>query len=77
MALPPLLTRSEDVHRLSAAMFAIGYLCAFVIPIIGGVIWDATAFAPAAFGPIVLFAGLAVMLAARLEFKPGSDPVFR
>jgi CP family cyanate transporter-like MFS transporter len=68
MALPPLLTRSDDVHRLSAAMFAIGYLCAFVMPIIGGALWDATGSAPAAFAPILLFALLAVFLAARLNF---------
>jgi len=68
IALPPLLSRSEDVHRLSAAMFAIGYLCAFVIPIVGGFLWDATGSAPAAFGPILLFAVLAVFLGLRLDF---------
>ena len=72
IALPPLLTRADDVHRLSAAMFAIGYLCAFVVPIIGGTLWDATGFAPGGFVPLLAFALLAVALAWRLRFaRPG------
>jgi MFS transporter, CP family, cyanate transporter len=42
LALPPLLAAPEDVHHLSAGTFAIGYLTAFVIPPLGGAIWDAT-----------------------------------
>jgi cyanate permease len=57
-------------------MFAIGYLCAFVVPIIGGTLWDLTGSAPAAFGPILLFALLAVFLAARLDFlNRGQTPI--
>jgi len=68
LALPPLIARSDDVHRLAAGMIAIGYLCAFVIPIVGGAIWDATGSAPAAFLPLGVFALVAIGLAATLHF---------
>jgi len=42
LALPPLLAPADDVHRLSAAMFAIGYFVSFLVPPLGGAIWDAT-----------------------------------
>jgi CP family cyanate transporter-like MFS transporter len=68
LALPPLIASSDDVHRLAAGMIAIGYLCAFVIPILGGAIWDATGSAPAAFLPLGVFALVAIGLAATLHF---------
>jgi CP family cyanate transporter-like MFS transporter len=42
LALPPLLVRPETVHRLSAGIFTIGYMCSFVTPILGGAAWDTT-----------------------------------
>jgi CP family cyanate transporter-like MFS transporter len=68
MALPPLLSEAGDVHRLSAAMLAIGYFCAFATPIVGGLLWDVTGFPPAAFMPIIAFALAASVLAATLAF---------
>ncbi len=68
LALPPLLSRPDDVHRLSAAMLTIGYLCAFLLPIAGGLLWDLTGSAPLAFAPLIAFAFMALMLAARLDF---------
>jgi len=68
LALPPLLSRPDDVHRLSAAMIAIGYLSAFVLPIIGGAVWDATHQATLAYTPLILYAFTAMALAARLDF---------
>lgn len=71
LALPPLLVPAEEVHRTSAAMFAIGYLCALVTPIVGGLLWDLTgrpwaAFAPAAvFGVFIAVATLKPWPAAR------------
>jgi CP family cyanate transporter-like MFS transporter len=59
LALPPMLVEAQHVARISAAVFAIGYLCAVVMPVIGGFAWDMTgapwtAFAPAGvFGPVV------------------------
>lgn len=73
LALPPLIARAEDVHRLSAAMLAIGYLCAFLTPIAGGLAWDATGIAAAAFAPILAFGLAALGIAARLDFR-GNSP---
>jgi CP family cyanate transporter-like MFS transporter len=42
LALPPLLVSPEDVHHLSAGTFAIGYLTSFLMPPLGGAIWDTT-----------------------------------
>lgn len=69
LALPPLLSEAEDVHRLSAAMLAIGYFCAFVTPIVGGLIWDATGSPTAAFFPIIVFALVTAALASTLDFE--------
>lgn len=69
LALPPMLSADHDVHRLSAAMIAIGYLCAFVIPIVGGFVWDVTGAPALAFAPLIVFALVAIVLAARLEFS--------
>jgi CP family cyanate transporter-like MFS transporter len=68
MALPPLLAEARDVHRLSAAMIAIGYLSAFLVPIAGGVLWDATSLPTAGFVPILSFGAAAIVLAATLRF---------
>jgi CP family cyanate transporter-like MFS transporter len=73
LALPPLIAKPEDVSRLSAAVLAIGYLCAFLTPIAGGMIWDATGVARAAFAPILVFAAAAIALAATLDFS-GNRP---
>ncbi|HWH39670.1 MAG TPA: MFS transporter [Usitatibacter sp.] len=72
LALPPMLVAPRDVPRVSAAMFAIGYLCAIVTPVLGGWLWDATGIAWAAFVPAGLFGPLMVVMAwgLRLE-RPG------
>ena len=64
LALPPQLVAPRDVPRLAAGMFAIGYTLSFLVPLIGGALWDATrvpaaAFlAPAVSGVIVLGSAL-------------------
>jgi cyanate permease len=68
MALPPLLAEARDVHRLSAAMIAIGYLSAFVVPIAGGALWDLTRLPASGFAPILVFGLAAMFLAATLRF---------
>jgi len=69
LAVPPLLARPDDVHRLSAAMFLVGYLCAFAIPIAGGFAWDVTGSARAAFIPLAAFGVLSLAVAARVDFR--------
>jgi len=49
LALPPLLAPADDVHRLSAGMFAIGYFVSFLVQPLGGAIWDATGIPATAF----------------------------
>ena len=36
LALPPLLSPPDDVHRVTAAMFTISYSCAVIVPVISG-----------------------------------------
>lgn len=67
LALPPLLAGPEDVHRLSAGMFAIGYTLAFIVPLLGGAIWDATAIIAAAFLPGAVGAVIVVIVALTLR----------
>ncbi|MDA8110531.1 MAG: MFS transporter [Betaproteobacteria bacterium] len=67
LALPPLLARPDDVHRLSAGMFTISYSCAVAAPIVGGWAWDATGIAAAAFAPGALLALLMAILASGLD----------
>jgi MFS transporter, CP family, cyanate transporter len=66
LAMPPQLAAAADVPRLSAAMFAIGYSFSFLVPVIGGAIWDAVGV------PAIGFAAPAVaslsVLATALTF---------
>jgi CP family cyanate transporter-like MFS transporter len=54
LALPPLISAPEDVHRMSAGMFTISYSCAVIVPIISGALWDATGRPTVALVPMVL-----------------------
>lgn len=67
LALPPLLSPPDDVHRLTAAMFTISYSCAVIVPIISGVLWDLSGIAAFAFLPIVLAGILLVILAPAIN----------
>jgi CP family cyanate transporter-like MFS transporter len=67
LALPPMLVEPGRVHAVSAAVFAIGYLCAVVTPVIGGFAWDASGLAWTAFAPAGAFGPLIVVLAAGLR----------
>jgi len=66
LALPPLLSPPEDIHRTTAAMFTISYSCAVIAPIISGLAWDASGIPAVAFAPIGLFAFLMIGLASTL-----------
>jgi hypothetical protein len=63
LALPPLLTDADDVHRLSAALFTISYACASLSTIVGGALWDATGIPATAF-TLVAAAGLLMAVLA-------------
>ena len=74
LALPPLLAPSHEVHRMSAGMFAIGYLTSFAIPPLGGAIWDLTGVPAAAFAAAAASIVLAFASAASLSNLPRTAP---
>jgi CP family cyanate transporter-like MFS transporter len=67
LALPPLLVAPEDVHRLSAGMLAIGYTLSFIVPFVGGAVWDATGSPAMAFLPGAVGAAIVLSLGAMLR----------
>jgi MFS transporter, CP family, cyanate transporter len=69
LALPPLLSAPDDVHRTSAGMFTISYSCAVVVPTISGLAWDLTGSPFVAFVPIALSALPLIILAPTIHFK--------
>jgi CP family cyanate transporter-like MFS transporter len=66
LALPPMMVEPADLPRVSAAMFAIGYLCAIITPVLGGLAWDLTGLAWTAFVPPGLLAAAMFPLAMML-----------
>jgi CP family cyanate transporter-like MFS transporter len=64
LALPPMLAGSDDVHRLAAGMLALGYVITFIVPYLGGALWDATHWTVSALSPGIagslIVAGVAV-----------------
>lgn len=70
LALPPLLSPPEDVHRVTAAMFTISYSCAVFIPVISGLAWDISGIAGMAFLPIALCGLLLIILAPAINHIP-------
>jgi len=70
LALPPLLSPPDDVHRVTAAMFTISYSCAVLVPVISGLAWDLTGIARMAFLPIALCGIVLVILAPAINHVP-------
>jgi len=70
LALPPLLSPPDDVHRVTAAMFTISYSCAVIVPIISGMAWDISGMAAFAFLPIGLCGFVLVILAPAINHVP-------
>jgi len=68
LALPPLLARPEDVHRVIAAMFTISYPTAVVFPILAGFAWDASGWPGFAFVPAAIAAVAIMSLAPTIDF---------
>jgi CP family cyanate transporter-like MFS transporter len=73
LALPPLLARPDDVHRVSAAMFTISYSCAVITPIFSGLAWDLTGVAWSAFVPLGLCAVVLMALAPTIRIARSSS----
>jgi CP family cyanate transporter-like MFS transporter len=66
LALPPLLAAPDDVHRLSAGSYAIGYAGSFLLPLLGGVVVDATDIVATAFLPVAAGGALVLLIAATM-----------
>jgi CP family cyanate transporter-like MFS transporter len=71
LTLPALLAPPEQVHTISAGMFAISYGCATLFPVIGGVLWDVTAIPEMAFVPALCGAVIVVALSCTLDLHAG------
>ena len=67
LALPPLLSAPDDVHRITAAMFTISYSCAVIVPVISGLAWDVSGIASLAFAPIAICGIILVTLAPAIN----------
>jgi MFS transporter, CP family, cyanate transporter len=67
LALPPLLSAPDDVHRVTAAMFTISYSCAVIVPVISGLAWDLSGIASFAFAPIAICGIILVVLAPAIN----------
>jgi MFS transporter, CP family, cyanate transporter len=67
LALPPLLSAPDDVHRVTAAMFTISYSCAVIVPVISGMMWDLSGIAEMAFLPIALCGIILIVLAPAIN----------
>ncbi len=73
LALPPLLSAPDDVHRVTAAMFTISYSCAVIVPVISGLAWDLSGIASFAFAPIALCGIILIILAPAINHvRPAS-----
>src|SRR4029078_2308874 len=73
LALPPLLSPPDDVHRVTAAMFTISYSCAVIVPVISGLSWDLSGIPAMAFLPIALCGVLLIILAPAINHIPRVD----
>jgi MFS transporter, CP family, cyanate transporter len=69
LALPPLLSAPEDVHRLASAMFTISYPCAVLMSVLGGYLWDATLIPWIAFVPIGFCAAALAVLSLGINLS--------
>jgi MFS transporter, CP family, cyanate transporter len=74
LALPPLLSAPDDVHRVTAAMFTISYSCAVIVPVISGFTWDMSGIAGLAFAPIAICGIILVAMAPAINHvKPAGS----
>ena len=72
LALPPLISRPEDVHRVTAGIFTISYSCAVVVPIVAGVLWDLTGWTVSPFIPIIICMLVLIGLAPTIVLRDKS-----
>ena len=66
LALPPLLAKPSDTHRLSAGIFTVSYVCPFLGSLLSGAMWDLTGHDWTAFMTVVAGGLLMLLLPRRL-----------
>ncbi|MGL4261591.1 MAG: CynX/NimT family MFS transporter [Afipia sp.] len=69
LALPALLVAPDDVPRMSAGIFTLGYGLAMTISILGGIAWDISGSATFAFVPIAIWVLPLVVLTLMTDFS--------
>lgn len=69
LALPALLVAPDDVPRVSAGMFTIGYSIAMVVSILAGAAWDITGNAAYAFLPMAVAVLPIILLPPSIDFS--------
>lgn len=69
LAMPALLAAPDDVPRMSAGVFTIGYGIAMIVSILGGIAWDITGNAAFAFLPITIAVLPIILSAQSMDFS--------
>ncbi len=69
LAMPALLVSPDDVPRMSAGVFAIGYSMAVIISLIAGMVWDMSGDAAYAFIPIGIAGTFIILFALPIDFS--------
>jgi MFS transporter, CP family, cyanate transporter len=77
LALPAVMVPPHEVHQISAGMLTIGYVLAFALPLLGGLVWDATGQPRASFIPAVIGASLFTLALAGRRRAGVPDPAAR
>lgn len=72
LALPPLISPPDEVHRVSAGMFTISYSVAVIVPIVSGALWDATGWLLAPFIPMGVCMAAVIGLAPTIVLRDKS-----
>jgi cyanate permease len=71
-ALPALIAPPDQIARLAAGTFTLGYAISFVTTLLSGAAWDATHVPAAAFLPMVAGAVIVAVLGPRLGKRAAS-----
>jgi CP family cyanate transporter-like MFS transporter len=72
LALPPLISPPDEVHRVSAGIFTVSYSVAVIVPIISGLLWDLTGWLLAPFIPMAVGMAVVIGLAPTISLRDKS-----
>lgn len=72
LALPALMVAPDDVPRMSAGVFAIGYGVAMIVSVVAGVMWDISGDAAFALVPVAIVALFIVLFALLMDLSKRS-----